>query len=57
MTEREERVLNLAIEWRMSKYAVAEALIESDLRRAIDLLIKERRDIEVDEAEKPTNSN
>lgn len=52
MTEREERVLTLAIEWRMSRYAVAEALIESDLRHAIDLLVKERREAELRKGEK-----
>jgi hypothetical protein len=52
VTQTEERVLNLAIEWRMSRYAVAEALIESDLRGAIDLLIKERREAELRKSEK-----
>jgi hypothetical protein len=51
MTEREEDVLRLAIEWRQSKYAVAEALIEANFRHAIDMLIKERRDAKVDDAE------
>lgn len=44
MTPCEEKVLRLAIEWRYSKYAVAEALIEADLKHAIDMLVKERRD-------------
>lgn len=51
MTEREERVLNLAIEWRMSKFAIAEALIEANFKHEIDMLIKERRD-KVEESEK-----
>lgn len=44
MTQIEERVLNLAIEWRMSRYAVAEALIEAEFKLEIDKLIKERRE-------------
>ena len=52
MTEREERVLNLAIQWRMSRYAVQEALVEAEFKREIDLLIKERRDAEVKNSEK-----
>lgn len=44
MTDREAEVLRLAIEWRDSRYAVKEAIIENDLKRAIDMLKKERRD-------------
>lgn len=44
MTELEARVLDLVIEWRDSKYAVAEALIRQELIRTIDALKKERRD-------------
>jgi hypothetical protein len=46
VTEREERVLTLAIEWRMSRYAIAEALSEADFKLAIDALVKERREAE-----------
>lgn len=51
MTDREKRVLDLAIQWRMSKYAIAEALVEAEFKREIDLLIKERRDKKVQEVE------
>lgn len=44
MTDREAEVLRLAIEWRDSRYAVKEAIIEADLKHAIDMLKKERRD-------------
>lgn len=47
MTQREEDVLRLAIEWRQSKYAVGEALLEAEFKHAIDMLIKERRDAEL----------
>lgn len=50
MTEREAEVLRLAIEWRRSRYAVAEALLEADFKHAIDMLIKERRDAKVEES-------
>lgn len=51
MTEREERVLNLAIQWRMSRYAVQEALLENEFKHEIDMLIKERRDKKLEEKE------
>lgn len=44
MTELEARVLDLVIEWREAKYAVAEALIRQELMRTVDMLKKERRD-------------
>ena len=44
--------MNLAIEWRMSKYAIAEALLEAQFKREIDLLIKERREAEAKKSEK-----
>lgn len=47
MTPTEERILNLVIEWRDSKYAVAEALIRQELTREVDKLKKERREAEV----------
>ena len=49
MTELEARVLDLVIEWRESKYAVAEALIRQELMRTIDMLKKERRDAKAKE--------
>lgn len=52
VTELESRVLELAIEWRDSKYAVEEALIRQELWRAIDKLKKERRDSQGKENEK-----
>lgn len=51
MTPREERVLNLAIQWRMSRYAVEEALVEAEFKREIDMLIKERRDAKAEKSE------
>lgn len=51
LTPREERVLNLAIQWRMSRYAVEEALVEAEFKREIDMLIKERRDAKVEKSE------
>lgn len=53
MTEREAEVLRLAIEWRDSRYAVKEAIIENELKHAIDMLKKERRD----EQSEKTNKN
>jgi hypothetical protein len=44
MTDREREVLDLAIKWRNSKYAVEEALIRQKFIHAIDMLKKERRD-------------
>lgn len=44
MTETEERVLDLVIEWRDSKYAVEEALIRQELMRTVDKLKRERRE-------------
>lgn len=52
MTPTEERVLELVIEWRDSKYAVEEALIRSELMREIDRLKKERRDAASKKSEK-----
>lgn len=48
MTEREERILNLVIELSMTRYEVAVALIEAELKREARLLIKERREVEVE---------
>lgn len=48
MTEREERILDLVIEWRDSRFAVAEALIRQELMREVDKLKKERRDGKVE---------
>jgi len=44
VTDREQAVIQLAIEWRETRFAVAKALIESDLIHAVDMLKKERRD-------------
>lgn len=52
MTPTEERVLELVVEWRDSKYAVEEALIRSELMREIDKLKKERRDAAAEEFKK-----
>lgn len=51
MTPTEERVLNLAIQWRMSRYAVQEALLEAEFKQEIDKLIKERRDEKANKSE------
>ena len=48
MTPTEERVLNLVIEWSESRYLVAEALIEAELKREVKNLIKERREAEIE---------
>lgn len=52
ITERELRVCNLAIEWVMSRYQLAEAFVEQELKKQIHLLIKERREAEVKNGEK-----
>jgi hypothetical protein len=44
ITEKEDRVLNLVIEWRMTRTAMASALVELELKHEADLLIKERRE-------------
>jgi hypothetical protein len=44
MTECEREVLDLAIQWESSKYAVEEALIRQEFVRKIRMLKKERRD-------------
>jgi len=51
VTEREEAVISLAIEWRETKFAVGKALVESALIHAIDMLKKERRDAKADQGE------
>lgn len=50
MTDCEEQVLELAIRWRDARYTVEAAMLQVQLRHAIDLLKKERRDAKVDEA-------
>lgn len=52
MTECGERILNLVIEWSMTHYVVAQALIESELKREAKILIQERREAEVKNGEK-----
>ena len=52
MTEREQAVIQLAIEWRETRFAVGKALVESALIHAIDMLKKERREAESDEPDK-----
>jgi len=47
VTEREKAVIQLAIEWRETRFAVGKALVESSLIHAIDMLKKERRDAEL----------
>jgi hypothetical protein len=44
VTQCEETVIKLAIEWRETRYAVAKALVELDLIHAVDMLKKERRE-------------
>lgn len=44
MTERETQVIELAIKWVTAKYSVEEAIVYQNLRRAVRMLIKERRD-------------
>lgn len=50
MTEREQKVLELAIKLREAKFSVEEALIRQQYLRAVDLLIKERRGAKVENA-------
>lgn len=52
MTECEERILKLVIEWSMTHYLVAQALIEAELKREAKNLIKERREAELKKDEK-----
>ena len=51
MTEREDEVLELALQWEESKFTVEEALIRQKLVRAIRMLKKERRDKKVEKAQ------
>ena len=44
MTQWEETVIKLAIEWRETRYEVAKALIEIHLIHAVDMVKKERRE-------------
>ncbi|MBA2525666.1 MAG: hypothetical protein H0V18_07785 [Pyrinomonadaceae bacterium] len=48
MTAQENKVLELSMQWRQAKFAVEEALIRQELTRAIDMLIKERRDAQAE---------
>lgn len=52
MTEREKEVLELAVEWRRSRFAVAEAIVRQKMVHAIDMLMKERRDAKVPEGDR-----
>lgn len=52
MTPTEERILNLVIEWSMTHYLVARALIEAQLQSEAKVLVKERREAEVENGEK-----
>jgi hypothetical protein len=44
LTEREEKALNLLIEWRNTRGEIAIAFIALELKLAADKLIKERRE-------------
>jgi hypothetical protein len=56
MTECENEVLDLAIQWIDAKYAVEEALIRQEFVRKIRLLKKERRDKKCQESQNNTAS-
>jgi hypothetical protein len=52
VTPTEERILNLVIEWDNTRYLVARALIEAEMKREAKNLAKERREAEVKNSEK-----
>jgi hypothetical protein len=56
VTDCEREVLDLAIKWRDSKYAVEEAIIRQKFIHATDMLKKERRDKRCQKLEKNTAS-